>query len=342
MTATRIAVVRALPGVGDLLCAVPALAALHAAHPTAEVTLVGLPSAAWFVSAHPALVHDLLPVVGVPGLPEVEPDPEAALRFYADAQARAFDLAVQLHGSGVVTNPLTTMLGARHQVTAYVPGQWRPPGTVVTYPGHGHEIHRMLAVTAAAGAPPVGTDVRLWPDDEDRAAADDLLGGAAPTHPYACVHPGATRPANRWPSERFAAVGDRLAGAGCRVVLTGSENELPVTRAVARSMTAPVVDLAGRTTVRTLAAVYAGARLVVSNDTGAAHVAAAVHAPSVVVFPAAGDPERWAPLDGRRHLVVAPPPGADDWPPTTAVVAAVDRQLAGTAAEPATSPLELR
>jgi ADP-heptose:LPS heptosyltransferase len=326
---TRIAVVRALPGVGDLLCAVPGLAALRAAHPDAHITLVGLPSAAWFVEAHPRLVDDLLPVAGVPGLPEVVPDAAAARRFHATAVARRFDLAVQLHGSGVTTNPLTTMLGARHQVGAARPDQWQPPGTVVPYPDDVHEILRVLAVTTAAGAPSVGTDLDLTLTPASRAEARRLLGGPEPAHaPYVCLHPGASRPANRWPAERFAAVADLLAGAGHRVVLTGSPAESPVTAAVASAMTAaPVVDLAGRTSVVTLAAVLAGARLVVSNDTGAAHVAAAVQAPGVVVFHAGGDPARWAPLDRTRHRVVAPEPGAGDWPTVAAVLAAVAARL---------------
>ena len=70
----RIAVVRALPGLGDLLCAVPALRAVRARWPAAHVTLVGLPAAAWFVSRYAALVDDLLVAAGVAGLPEIEPD----------------------------------------------------------------------------------------------------------------------------------------------------------------------------------------------------------------------------------------------------------------------------
>ena len=328
----RIAVVRALPGVGDLLCAVPALRALRGAHPTAHITLVGLPTAGWFVDRFPHLIDDLLPVRGVPGLPEVVPDPTAAVAFYATAQARRFDLALQLHGSGVVTNPLTAMLGAPRMAATHLDGQWCPPGVVVSHPAADHEILRLLAVTTAAGCPPAGGDIDMpvhpAEEAEARALVGDVTDGLGDPCPYACLHPGASRESNRWPPDRFARVGDRLRQAGMTVVLTGTDQERPVVDAVARAMTGPAIDACGRTGVGTLAALFAGAALVVSNDTGAAHVAAAVRAPSVVVFRAGADHERWAPLDTVRHVPVVPPPDDDDpWPTVDDVLAGAVRHL---------------
>jgi ADP-heptose:LPS heptosyltransferase len=305
MTARAIAVLRALPGVGDLLCAVPALRAVRRAHPQAKVTLAGLMQATWFVERYPDLVDDLLVVAGVAGLPEVAPDPDAAARFESGARARGFDLALQLHGSGVTSNAVAEALGARRTV---VPSPYRDDLP---------EVRRMLAVTAAAGCPPAGDDIVLpiRPDEHAKAAA---LAG--PVGPHVCLHPGASRPANRWPPERFAAVGDWMAASGHQVILTGTRRERPVTAAVAAAMEEPALDLAGRTTVGTLAAVFARARVVVSNDTGAAHVAAAVGTPSVVVFAPGGDAARWAPLDRTRHRPVAAGAG---WPSPAAVLEAI-------------------
>jgi ADP-heptose:LPS heptosyltransferase len=124
--------------------------------------------------------------------------------------------------------------------------------------------------------------------------------------PYACVHPGSAWASRRWPAERFAAVADGLAARGLAVVLTGGAEEGPLTAAVARAMRAPARDLAGRTTLGTLAALVAGATLLVCNDTGVSHVAVAVGTPSVVVV-TGSDPARWAPLDRERHPVVRVP-----------------------------------
>jgi ADP-heptose:LPS heptosyltransferase len=120
-----------------------------------------------------------------------------------------------------------------------------------------------------------------------------------------CVHPGG-RSARRWPPACFAAVGDALAARGYRIVITGVEDERETARAVARGMLERPLDLTGRTSLGAVAALVARARLLVSNDTGISHLAAAVGTPSVVVY-TTSDPRRWAPLDRRRHRVAGGP-----------------------------------
>lgn len=323
---SRIVVLRALPGLGDLLCAVPALRALRAAYPRAELTLAGLPSSAWFVARYAGLVDELLVVEGVAGLPEVTPDPPAAVRFLQRAQGKRFDLALQIHGSGIVTNPLLTLFGARRQVTAHLPGQWLPPGTSIEYPDEAPEIGRTLGVVGAAGCPLVGVDLDLpVTDDERRAAALLIEDAGLAGRSFACLHPGASRQDRRWPAARFAEVGDYLVDHGLAVVMTGSADEAGVVHAVANLMHGRVLDLAGRTGLGVLGTLYQHARLVVTNDTGASHVAAAVRVPSVVVIGSA-EPERWAPLDRYLHRVVVGD-APQEWPDVYAVVKAIDEQL---------------
>jgi ADP-heptose:LPS heptosyltransferase len=118
-----------------------------------------------------------------------------------------------------------------------------------------------------------------------------------------CVHPGASVPERRWPAERFAAVARAFADRGLRVVLTGTSPEAGLTEQVAREANVACVDLAGRTDLGVLAALLSEARLLVCNDTGVSHLAAALRTPSVVL--STGDnPARWAPADGSRHRVL--------------------------------------
>jgi ADP-heptose:LPS heptosyltransferase len=144
-----------------------------------------------------------------------------------------------------------------------------------------------------------GTELELpfTPDEAARAR------GLAGPEPYAVVHPGAQLASRRWPAARFAAVADALGRRGLAVVLTGTAAESEVTAAVRAAMRLPARDLAGRTRLGELAALVAGASLLVCNDTGVSHVAAATRTPSVVVA-CGSDPSRWAPLDRTRHRVL--------------------------------------
>jgi ADP-heptose:LPS heptosyltransferase len=308
----RIAVLRALR-LGDLLCAVPTLRALRAALPEAEIVLVGLPWARAFVARFDRYLDGFLEFPGYPGLPERTADLARIPTFLAEAQARRFDLAIQMQGSGAITNPLTVLMDARVNAGFFRPGEYCPDaGRFVTYPDHEPEVRRLLRLVEFLGIPARGEHLEFPLREEDRRAlhaldeARDLRRGS-----YVCVHPGASTPDRRWPADQFAAVTAALAARGLRVVLTGTAEEAGLTRAVARSLGGPHVDLAGRGDLGVLAALLSGARLLVCNDTGVSHLAAALRVPSIVLF-TGSDPDRWAPLDRRRHRAIGPGIDPDD------------------------------
>jgi lipopolysaccharide heptosyltransferase II len=308
----RIAVFRALQ-LGDLLCAVPALRALRGAWPRAKICLIGLPWAEDFVRRMP-YVDEFIEFPGFPGMPERAPDLAAWPAYLAEVRRRGFDLAIQMHGCGVLTNSLTAALGIPHTAGFYVPGQEGPhPDVAVPWPEHTAEVRRLLALAESIGAPARGEHLELPILPEEAAAwvalREELaIDAAEAPRGYICVHPGARLASRRWPAERFAAVADELADAGYRIVLTGSAAEAPLTAQVAASMMSGCEDLAGRTQLGTLAALVAQAEVVICNDTGISHVAAAMCTPSVVVCCGA-DAGRWQPLDTDRHQVLWHPVG---------------------------------
>lgn len=309
----RVVVLRALPGLGDLLCTVPALRALRAALPGAHLAVIGLPAAGLLGERFGHLVDEVLPFPGFPGLPEAPLDSARTVGFLEAAQRRRFDLALQLQGDGRVTNLLVALLGARLSAGFHPAGGWVPDRErYLPYPQRAREVRRPLALLAHLGVPAAGEGLELPLRDDDAAQAAAALDGVEPGT-YAVLHPGATEPARRWPPARFAAVADALTERGLVPVVTGTPAEREVVDAVRAAMRTPAVDLAGRTTLGALAAVVRDARLVVTNDTGMSHLAAAVRAPSVVVF-LASDPARWAPLDAARHRALGwprTPPGPD-------------------------------
>ena len=304
-----IAVFRALQ-LGDLLCIVPALRALRRSFPFAHITLIGLPWAAQMVARFRSYLDAHMPFPGFPGFPEQPCDAAALPRFLQEAQSRRFDLALQLHGSGALSNAVVELLGARRVAGYFRPGDYCPdPGLFLPWSERDHEVQRYLVLLRTLGvrADDAALEFPLTDEDEadlHRAAAGLALG----ERDYVCVHPGSQLPSRRWHAERFARVADGLADDGFTVVLTGVAGEAELTRCVAREMRAPAIDLAGKTTLGSVAALIDGARLLLSNDTGVAHIAVARRTPSVRVS-CGGDERRWAPLDDGIHRVIHYPVG---------------------------------
>ncbi|MGE5172188.1 MAG: glycosyltransferase family 9 protein, partial [Rudaea sp.] len=304
----RIAVFRALQ-LGDMLCALPALRAIRNGFPGAEITLIGLPWAASFVERFSHLVDRFVAFPGFPGLPEREPDLPALPGFLAAAHAARYDFALQLHGRGELTNSIVAALGARATAGFCPPdGPCPDPLRFLPWPESGTEIHRLLALTDFLGLPRAEERLELPLDDDEIAQGEALLARhrLAPGR-FVCIHPGARLYTRRWPTEYFAAVARDVARHGWRVVLTGSAEEALLTRRIVREMPAGSgVDLAGQTTLGAFGALLHHARLLIANDTGVSHVAAALRVPSVIVCCGA-DPHRFAPLDHALHEVLHHP-----------------------------------
>ena len=298
----RIAVFRAL-FLGDLLCATPALRALRQRFPEAEITLIGLPWARELVARLPC-VDRLEEFPGYPGILEVPYQTRRTEEFLARARATGYDLALQMHGSGQVSNGFVAALGARVSL-GYRLGSDDRLTASLPWIEEEHESVRWLRLVSMVGARPVGPQPEFpMTVAEERRAAELLESVPTGTAPLIGIHPGAKDASRRWPPERFAALADALtADWGARIVLTGGVAEREITATVRHAMRAPALDLAGETDLGTFAAVIARLDLLVTNDTGASHLAAATGTRSVVLF-GPTRPERWAPLDRERHLVV--------------------------------------
>jgi ADP-heptose:LPS heptosyltransferase len=291
----RIAIFQAL-NLGDLLCTTPALRAIRCRFPAAEITFIGRPWAEDFV-ARLSTVDRFLPFPGFPGIAESPPGAGLTVPRWP-----RFDLVIQMHGSGEVSNGFVAALDARHSV-GFGPLGERRLTTALNWVESEPEPLRWLRLAEAVGAAPAGLHVEFpaIPTELVRAAA---LLGSPDGRPVIGLHVGASDPSRRWPANSFARLGDRLAERHqARIVLTGSEQERSLAASVRRMMSADAIDLAGMTDLGELAAVISTLDLLITNDTGVSHVAAATRTPSIVLF-GPTRPERWAPLDRRRHHVI--------------------------------------
>lgn len=299
-------VLRAL-GLGDLLVAVPALRGLRRHFPGHRIVLAAPPPLAPLARWSGA-VDDVLPTA------------DAAELVWAGNERPA--VAVNLHGAGPQSHRALDATRPLRRIGCRAPG-WDGPSWEEC--GQGHERERWCTVLAGAGIAADPSDLLL-----ERPALDGW--DVAPL----VIHPGARYGAKRWPPERFAALAAACERAGHLVVLTGSAAERPLARAVAAAAGLPPARvLAGRTDPVQLAELVARAAVVVSGDTGVAHLASALRTPSVVLFGPV-PPQRWGPPADGPHTVLTDErlrrgdPFADD--PDPALLAVTVADVLGAAA----------
>lgn len=300
----RIAVFRALL-LGDMLCAVPALRALRHAAPRAHITLIGLPWARSFRQRFAHYCDEFLEFPGFPGMPEQIAETERVQAFFAQARRASFDLVIQLHGSGQQSNRVCSLLGAKRVAGYFAVGEKCPDReTFLPYPSGITEVATNLRLVEFLGVQRRGSELEFPISDADHTRLDDVL----PNHildsrGMICIHSGGKLLTRRWHAERFAAVANALGSGGYDVVLTGTSPECELVQNLANQLQVPHIDLCAQTNLGSLAALIQRARLVVTNDTGVSHLAAAVQTPSVVIF-LGSDPRRWAPENPELHRVV--------------------------------------
>ena len=275
----RIAVLRA-NGIGDLIFALPALAAFRAAYRRAELILLADSWHGPFLEGR-GVVDRVITVPAFGGVREGPEDGAEQGAFFARMQDERIDVGVQMHGGGRNSNPFVRRLGARLTLGLRTPDA-EPLDLWAPYFYLQPEVLRYLEVAALAGAPAVSVEPRLPPVQRDNDEADAL---GLPDHgPLVAINAGASDARRRWAPERFAAVADRLAEAGATVLLTGGPQDMQLVQSVQSYMQAPAVALAGRLSLSGLAGVLRRCSVVVSNDSGPLHLAAAVGAATVGVY----------------------------------------------------------
>ncbi|MEV0847490.1 glycosyltransferase family 9 protein [Streptomyces sp. NPDC049954] len=283
--APAVLVLRAL-GLGDLLAGVPALRGVRRALPGHRIVLAAPPAlreAALATGTVDALFPAEAPGRAVPSLdhwPQAPPE-----------------LAIDLHGTGVASHRALAAL-APGRLLSYA--QPPPPGERLRPREGEHERVRWCRLVGAYGMPGDENDVRL-PAPEERSPAPGAV----------VVHPGADAAARRWPVERYAEVIRALRARGHRVVVTGGPGEEDLVAALGRAAGLTEAGLfSGGLPFARLSALVAGAALLLSSDTGPAHLAVAHATPSVTLFgPVA--PSRWGPPEHPRHAALwhPGPPG---------------------------------
>jgi len=271
---------------GDLVMATPGFRALRMGFPEARITLHAhaallplLDGAPWFDARLPLTTS-----------PARRPAPIRAGRALR-ARAR-FDLGLCLPDS-FESALLMRVAGVRRIVGYPRNGRGLLLHQRVAYPSEAgrrglmpRELH-VLGLVESLGCARQGTALELFVTAAEQGEADAALraGGVAADEPVALLAPGASFGASKlWPAESFAAVGDALARAGARVVITGSAAERSLCTRVRAAMHSPALDLCGAFGLGAFKGLMRRARLLLANDAGARHVAVALGVPVVLVM----------------------------------------------------------
>lgn len=304
---------RGVNWVGDAVMSVPALRELRRLFPRARLTLATRPWAEG-IFAGADFIDDFLVINNSSG------KMSAVFREAREWRARRFDLAVLFPNSFA---PALVAALARVPLRVGYATQGRAAFlthrvAVPEWRAQRHEVFYYLNLVAELERKLYGTttvesrepDTSLYVTDARVREAQLLLGenGARPGRPLVAVCPGSTNSrAKRWPAERFAAVADMLIErTGAEVILIGAAEELEISLEVAGHMRARAVVLTGRTDLAQTAAVLKASGLLVTNDTGPAHIAAAVGCPVVVIF-GPTNPVTTRPFSERAEVVRRPP-----------------------------------
>lgn len=284
---------------GDIVHAMPALAALRARFPQAMVT--------WLVKRQWAPLVEV--IAGVDQVCAVDQGLMGWMGRVPDLRAAGFDLVVDLQGlfrSGAMAR--LTGCGRRIGFANAREGSrlfYTQRVEVPTAPMHA--VDRYLLVAEALGAArPAETLFEFIDRLEDRQAVETILAraGIASPQSWIAMNVSARWETKRWPPQYFAEAADRLAQAhALPIVLIGGPAERPESLAVTARMRTKAIDLTGQTPVGLLPGLLGRAAVLVTNDSGPMHIAAAVGTPVVALF-GPTDPVKTGPY-GKGHVVLS-------------------------------------
>ncbi len=289
---------------GDVVLTTPLLRELRRARPSAPLTVVTTPVGAETLAGHPSV--DAIEILDKRG---GDRGPLGLAGVVRRVRAGRPDVAVAAQRSAR-TGLIVLLSGAGLRIGfAGAPGRFAYTERVPWTPSD-HAVRRYLALALPAGGDPRAADPRpeipVLPEARERARALLAEAGIGESEPVLAVAPGSIWGTKRWLPEGFAAVVRAAASRGLAPVLVGSAAERALCEEVAEAAGARAANLAGRCRIPELAAVLARARALVSNDSGAGHLAGAVGTPVVAIFGPTVPSFGYTPF-GEAHRIVEHP-----------------------------------
>jgi predicted lipopolysaccharide heptosyltransferase III len=279
-TVERVLVVR-LRSIGDTVLSTPSLIALKRFLPHASIDI---------------LLEDWVAPV-LDGFPHVDnvitlkrKSTFARARVARRLRSGHYDVVYNLHG-GTTATLLTGATGAKHRVGyqtyqyARLHNHVSPSSSSLWGQNKTHSVEQQLALLGWTGVPVSDRPRTQLAVTEEAAGtiAGRFQAAGLTDAPFAVIHPAASFATKQWAADKFARVVDELAGQGLAVVVITAPAETQIIDELERTASTPVVTFTDLS-LPEITALLARARLFVGNDSGIAHIAAAVESPAVVIF----------------------------------------------------------
>ncbi len=234
----------------------------------------------------------------------------ARLRLAARLRRERYDVAFNLHG-GTTATLLTRASGARHRVGyadyryASLHNHLAPPADEVLGKANTHSVENNLALAAWTGVPvhdAIPLRLNVTEDAAARVAHRLRQAGLNGSQPLALVHPSAAFDSKQWATANFARAAEHLHQQGFAIVAIAAPGEAAVTMQLCEHARIPVAAFADLS-LPEVVALATRASIFLGNDSGIAHIAAAVETPSVIVF-GSSHAGRWRPWTSAPFEIV--------------------------------------
>lgn len=283
-----------LDNMGDILMTTPALKAIKHTHPQCKVTLLTSPSGA-AIANHILEIDDVI-IYSPPWMKATtsnEPYNGYDLSIIESLQERGFDKAIifTTYTQSPLPAALLCYLSGIPRCLAYChenPYQLISDWLRDPEPEHHirHEVKRQLDLVGSVGCHTPDEHLSLCLQDKDKEYIKSLLieNGIDPSK-CIVIHPGSTAPSRRYPPEQYAKAADLIIKEfNYKIIFTGSESEKSLIDEIIASMQQRAISFAGLLPLSALAALISYARVLVANNTGPAHISAAVGTPVVSLY----------------------------------------------------------
>ena len=284
--------------IGDVLLATPTLRAIKAARPDVRVTMMVNRGTEGVLAGN--LDIDEILVLDRGSVAE-------QWKLIVELRRRRFDTVIDLT-DGDRSAFLSWISGAPVRIGFNDEHRWRGQGytqVVQPAPGVRHRIDRDLEALKLLNIEAGSKIPQFWLTSEDENSAEQLLEqlGVQRSQSMVILQPGARYWFKAWPPERFAELADRLTFEySCQVLLGGSQQDINLAQQIQQMAKSTPVIMAGRTTIRQFAAIARKSALFIGSDSGAMHIASAVHTPMVALF-GPSNPLEWGPRGGASDVI---------------------------------------